>query len=69
MRAPGDAQPEWRWLGRLLSMFSGDAAPRSADAVLKAMGEERPAFAGLSLGRLGPLGVPGAQPVAAGEDS
>jgi NADH-quinone oxidoreductase subunit G len=66
---PGSAQPEWKWLGRLLALLTGGDAPRSADAVLKSMGTDRPAFEGLTLGRLGPLGKPAAEPALAGEDS
>ena len=43
------------------------AAARSADAVLKSMGDERPAFAGLSLGKLGPLGKPAATAAVGGD--
>ena len=67
--APGDAQPAWIWLGRLLALLTDGEAPRSVDAVMKSMGAERPAFEGLTLGRLGLLGKMAAEPVAAGEDS
>ncbi len=53
---PGDARPDWRILGSLLARLTGEDPPRSADAVLQAMGDDVPAFAGMTLGRLGPLG-------------
>ncbi len=54
--APGDARPDWRVLGELGALLGCGAAPRSADEALRALAAAEPAFAGLSLGRLGALG-------------
>jgi len=67
VRAPGSALEDWKLLGRLLAKLTGEDVPTSADAVLKSMGATRPAFEGLSLGRLGPLGKPAATASAASD--
>ena len=56
--SPGDARAEWRVLGSLLARVTGEEAPSSADAALRALAEAVPAYAGMTLSRLGTLGRP-----------
>ncbi len=56
--SPGDARPDWALLGALLAAITGERPPTGAAAVLAELGAAVPAFAGLTPGRLGPLGKP-----------
>ncbi len=54
---PGQARDDWEILRDLLTAISGEQGPSTIEAVFKDMAQSTPAFAGLSLGKIGDLGV------------
>ena len=57
---PGDARDDWEVLRDLLQALTGTNGIYMVEDVFKAMAAEVPAFAGLSLSKIGDLGVPDA---------
>ena len=55
--APGSARDDWEILRDLILAVSGSNGLHSIEDVFKTMSAEVPAFAGLSLSRIGDLGV------------
>jgi NADH-quinone oxidoreductase subunit G len=53
---PGDARPEWEFLGELLSDLSGKAGCVSVEGLFNQMAAEVPAFSGLTWASLGDTG-------------
>ena len=69
-----DDEPVWDSFPAVRSTLTSwgllpEDAPRSADAVLKSMGASFPQFAGMTLGKLGPLGLELREPVTAEESA
>jgi NADH-quinone oxidoreductase subunit G len=71
VRAPGDAWPDWKVLGALRALVEGEPRPKTCGEVFQRMAAEVPAFAGMTHGKLGQLGLdvrrsaaPGGAPVA-----
>ena len=54
---PGNARPEWEFLGELLSGLTGQAGYVSIEGLFNQMAAEVPAFKGLTWARLGDTGV------------
>lgn len=54
---PGDARPEWEFLGELMGLLGAPAGYRSIEGLFNQMASEVPAFGGLSWGALGDTGV------------
>ncbi len=64
VKAPGDARPDWKVLGKLREQLSRATPPKTIGTAFKEMAAATPAFAGLTLAGLGQLGKP-----VAGSDS
>jgi len=54
---PGEARPEWEFLGELLAQLTGEPAPTSMEALFNRMAVEVPAFKGLTWAALGDGGI------------
>jgi NADH-quinone oxidoreductase subunit G len=54
---PGDARPEWEFLGELMGLLGSPAGYRSIEGLFNQMAADVPAFGGLSWGALGDTGV------------
>jgi NADH-quinone oxidoreductase subunit G len=57
VRAPGNARDDWEILRDLLQAVGGGDSLLSIDDVFRRIGETIPQFTGLSLGKIGDLGV------------
>ena len=55
--APGSARDDWEILRDLILAINGSNGLHNIDDVFKAMAQETPALAGLTLSRIGDLGV------------
>ena len=54
---PGEARPEWEFLGELTAGVTGDAHPTTNEGLFNAMAKDVPAFNGLTWAGLGDGGV------------
>jgi len=54
---PGDARPEWEFLGDLMGALTGRAAPSTVEGLFRQMAREMPAFRGLDWAALGDTGA------------
>jgi len=54
---PGEARPEWEFLGELTAGVTGDAHPTTIEGLFNAMAKDVPAFNGLTWAGLGDGGV------------
>jgi predicted molibdopterin-dependent oxidoreductase YjgC len=54
---PGDARPEWEFLGELVTAVSGRPSPATIEGLFNEMAAEVPAFAGVTWAALEPAGV------------
>lgn len=57
VEAPGDARPEWEFLGELLGRVTGREEFKTLEGLFNRMASEVPAFAGLEWAKLGDTGV------------
>lgn len=57
VEAPGDARPEWEFLGELLGRVTGREEFKTLEGLFNRMTSEVPAFAGLEWAKLGDSGV------------
>jgi predicted molibdopterin-dependent oxidoreductase YjgC len=57
VRGPGNSRDDWEILSELLHALDGGNAISSIEDVFRQMSESVPAFAGLSLSKIGDLGV------------
>jgi NADH-quinone oxidoreductase subunit G len=57
VRAPGQARDDWEILRDLLQEVGGGDSLSSIDSVFRRIGESVPQFAGLTLSKIGDLGV------------
>jgi NADH-quinone oxidoreductase subunit G len=67
VNAPGDARDDWEILRDLIQAISGSNGLYAIEDVFKAMAEEVPEFAGLSLSKIGDLGLQVLAPAAQAE--
>jgi NADH-quinone oxidoreductase subunit G len=58
VRGPGQARDDWEILRDLIQIYSGRNGIYSIEDVFRQMGESVPALGGLSLSKIGDLGVP-----------
>jgi NADH-quinone oxidoreductase subunit G len=64
VNAPGSARDDWEILRDLILAINGSNGLHSLEDVFKAMAAETPALAGLTLSRIGDLGVDISTPAA-----
>jgi NADH-quinone oxidoreductase subunit G len=57
VEAPGDARPEWEFLGELLGHVTGREEFKTLEGLFNRMASDVPAFAGLEWAKLGDSGV------------
>jgi NADH-quinone oxidoreductase subunit G len=57
VQPPGDARPEWEFLGSLVTQVTGEAIPETIEGLFNRMARDTPAFRGMTWAGLGDHGT------------